>query len=155
MRKTVAVLGDTGDFCPEVMGVLMKQDLRLLFVSEDEEQNRKIKSKLKTTNAEVEFITCEREGCWEADIIVIAQPEKASGPLLKKISEVATQKIVLVLSEIGSQPEIIDLQQILPNSKVVEILIDLQQKEISMTGNDRDAKAGVQELFEKAGYQIL
>ena len=156
MKKTMTILGDTGDFFPEVMEVLMKQDLRLLFVSEDETRNSNLKSRLEQTEtvAEVEFTSCERDGCWEADIIVITQPEKISSDLLERIKEVATQKIVLAVYENKKKLDNSILQLVLPHSKVVLLLVDPQEKEFAVFGNYPEARDGVQELFSGAGYEL-
>lgn len=154
MKKTMTILGDTGDFFPEVIDVLIKQDLRLLFVSDDEASNSHLKSRLEQTKteAEVEFIICEHDGCWEADIIVITQPELISTALLERIKEVATQKIVLAISK--NKKELTSrLQQVLPHSKVVLLLLNSQEKEFAIFGIYPEARDEVQELFTGVGYE--
>jgi len=156
VKKTMAILGDTGEFSTVLMEVLMMQDLRLLFVSEDEAKNKKIKKQLEPlkTAAEFEFISCEREGCWEAEIIAVTHPENISTILIEKIKEVATQKIVMVVSEDKKQPEKPELENLLPYSKVVEIVFDPREKEFSVSGKDAVSKTIVQKIFESTGYQL-
>lgn len=155
MKKTMAILGDPGEFPPILMEILVMQDLRLLFVSEDEAKNEMIRKQLEPlkTAAEIEFISCEREGCWEADIITVTRPENISSALVEKIKEVATQKIVLVVSEERDQPDKPELNKLLPYSKVVEIVFDPRKKEFSVSGKDAKAKADVKNIFESAGYK--
>ena len=71
VRKTIAFIGDSGKFCPALTEELTQQDLRLLFVSAEEEKNIRIKEAMGYLNpsADIEFNNYETEGCWEADII--------------------------------------------------------------------------------------
>lgn len=153
MKKTMAILGGPGEFPPILMEILVMQDLRLLFVSEDEAKNEMVRKQLEPlkTTAEIEFISCEREGCWEADIIAVTRPENISSALVEKIKEVATQKIVLVLSEDGDRADKPEIDKLLPYSKVVEIVFDPRKKEFSVFGKDAKAKADVQNTFESTG----
>lgn len=156
MRKTVAILGEIGIFFPELIKVLIKQDLQLLLVSEDEEKKLEISEQLelKNSTAEVEFLSCEKDGCWEADMIVLVNPDNSSSSLVKKIKEVATQKIVVVISEdkeILGKP---DLQELLPWSKVVEIRLNSSKRVISLCSKDVEAKMEVKSIFQASGYQL-
>jgi len=47
--------------------------------------------------AQVEIVDCVKEGCWEADIIVLAIASHEMEEVIEKIREVATQKIVLII----------------------------------------------------------
>lgn len=155
VKKTIAILGDTGKFSPVVMQDLMKQDLRLLFISEDETKKFKLKEQLEPINgaAEVEFTSCERDGCWEADIIAITGKENIPTALIKKIKEVATQKTVLIISEENKKSESHYLVTSLPNSNVIEIQIDTPVKEFRLTGKDAHSLTEIKFIFENAGYQ--
>lgn len=156
MKKTMAILGDTGEFPPVLMEILVKQDLRLLFVSEDEAKNEKVRKQLEPLKAaaEIEFKSCEREGCWEADIILLTRPEKVSSALVEKIKEVATQKIVLVVSEDLNQPDKPEFEKLLPYSKVVKFVFDPLEKEFSISGKDAESLEDIQKLLEGTGYQL-
>lgn len=156
MSTTMAILGDTGNFNPEVMEVLLQKDLRLLFVSEDEEQLSFLKTRMNIMEAvaEVDYISCEREGCWEADMILLVNPHRSSEALVEKIREVATQKIVLVTSETHAQQEQPNLKKLLPWSRVVEVYLDPVHRKISFCSNDAEATHTVEQFFEPTGYQL-
>ena len=156
MKKTIAILGDSGEFSSELYEVLMKQDLRLLFVSEDEAKYERLKEQLNPSNAvaEIEFHMCQREGCWEADIIVLNYSEVISSALTEKIKEVATQKIVLKISEDDKKFEKPELEKLLPLSKVVTINFDHYKKEFSVFGKDSEAKAEVLKILLNLDYQL-
>ncbi|QED37706.1 hypothetical protein FK178_08210 [Antarcticibacterium arcticum] len=154
--KTMAILGDTGKFSPAMLEILARLDLRLLFVSEDEALKKELKKELRDlkTIGEIDFTGCEREGCWEADIIVLYKPDANRSSHMERIKEVATQKIVLVISdEIGPQ-EIGGLKKLLPNSMVVQVAFSTQQKNIKVCSEDIKVKAEVKRLFEPSGIQI-
>lgn len=154
VKKTIAILGDTGKLSTGLMEDLMRQDLRLLFISENDSKNIELKGQLEQANtaAEVEFTSCEREGCWEADIIALTPQESISTGLIQKIKEVATQKIVLVFSEENKTNSKADLNNLLPYSKVIEIQINPVLKEFYLTGKDAEALHEVSSIFEKTGY---
>ncbi len=156
MKKTIAILGDNKGIFPDEMQVLMKQDLRLLFVSEDEAKKLEIsrQPEFRNATAEVEFLSCKRDGCWEADMIVLVDPDTSSASLVEKIKEVATQKIVLVASEGKTIKDEPDLRELLPWSKIVEIKLNTAEKDFSLCSNDPEAKAEVKRLFEASGYQL-
>ena len=155
MKKTTAIIGDKGDIISALAEVLLNQDLRLLFVCENEAKKLEIKRQLKDLNVtgEVEFLSCERDGCWEADMIVLTNPDTSSTSLVEKIKEVATQKIVMVVSDAGIK-EKPDLQELLPCSKVVEIRLDINGKEVSLYSNNAEAIVEVQKFFEASSYQL-
>ena len=154
VKKTIAILGNNKGIFPNVMQVLMKQNLRLLFVSENEAKKLEIsrQPEFQNATAEVEFLSCERDGCWEADMIVLVEPDISSASLVEKIKEVATQKIVLVASEGKALNDEPDLRELLPWSKVVEIKRNPGEKEFSLCSKDPEAKAEVKKLFEASGY---
>src|SRR5690606_3553582 len=154
VKKTIAILGDTGRLSTGLIEELMRQDLRLLFISENDSKHIELKEQLDEANtaAEVEFTSCEREGCWEADIIALTPMESFSKGLIQKIKAVATQKIVLEISEYNKTSGKSDLAGLLPYSKVIEIQFNSPQKEFAVTGKDEESIYQVRSIFEKAGY---
>lgn len=151
----MAILGYTEGFFTDVIKVFLKQNFQLLFVSEDEPKNKRLIKQLEHLEpaADIEFISCEREGCWVADIIAIIQQENVSTPLVEKIKEVATQKIVLVISDDKNQTGV-DLNKALPHSKIVEIKFNLQEKRFRLFDKDAEAKKKIQKIFEGSNYQL-
>lgn len=152
VERTIAILGDTGEFPLALMEAFAKQNLRLLYVSENEEKNVAVQQQLENLKvlAEVEFLSCEREGCWEADIIAFSQPESISPALVAKIKEVATQKIVLVVTR---EKRSANFDALFPYSKVVEVLVNSTGNGFAISGKDKTANAEVQELIESTTYK--
>lgn len=157
----MAIIGDTGKFCPALAEKLVQQKMHLIFVSNEAEKNVQIMEQLeqKYPSAEIEFVNCEKEGCWEADMIAFTYFENIDPELIQRIKVVATQKIVLVVSEKISQQEEIKgtnstLDQLLPHSRVVRIKVDQEAMKATIAGKDDEARETVKEFFEEAGYEL-
>lgn len=127
MTKTIAIIGEYEGFSTTLLKTLAEQNLQLLFVSEDQEKNVKLIKQFEQfeTVAEVEFISCEKEGCWEADVIILYKPSMISSAVVERIREVATQKTVLVIDNTPASK--LNFKELLPHSKVIEVeLTELQ-----------------------------
>lgn len=155
-KNTVAIIGDTGEFCPALVKAVMQQELRLLFISGDEVRISRLKEELQQLpqKAEVEFINCEKEGCWEADIIAFTRPTDIQPLLLNRIKQVSTQKVVLVISHSFTEDlsgTNLHFQDLLPHSKVVEV--ELEEKNFRIFGKYEEANSQVRNFFNFAAYQ--
>ena len=155
VRKTIAVIGTVEGEALILLEALARQKLRLLVVSGQQEANLQAKEHLEMAGgaAEIEFISCEREGCWEADMIMVAPAAELTPSLLEKIRTVATQKPVIRISEDKTQYEE-SLKDLLPHARVVELKVDPQARQIRLSGQDPDASAAVKRIFENTGYDI-
>ncbi|HSI69486.1 MAG TPA: hypothetical protein VK941_04580 [Gillisia sp.] len=158
-ERTIAIIGDTGNFCPALAKQLAGENVRLLFVSNDENRNLEIRKKLGPEDllAEIDFTTCEKDGCWEADVIAFTHPDTIETGMIKRIKEVATQKIVLVVSEKNDCPKWegkSNFEELLPHSRVVNVIVDVEAKKVRILGRDEDARQMVTGFFEGAGYKI-
>lgn len=161
VKETIAFIGGNEKTCPVLLKNLAGKDLRLLFVFSEEEQMDELAKQLnlEETSAEIELVHCAKEGCWEADMIAFINPENIKAPLVERIKEVATQKIVLCISTgkeekhdfSGTQAEI--LQQLLPHSKIVRVLIDSEEMKARVSGKNTEALEVVSSIFEKPGYK--
>lgn len=129
LTKTIAIIAEKEEYPLELLQVLAKQELQLLFVSSDQETNLRLIRQFDQleTVAEVDFISCEREGCWEADLIILYKPAKFLSTIIERIREVAIQKTILVISERNTQKNDLNIQELLPHSKVIDLeLAELQ-----------------------------
>ncbi len=110
---------------------------------------------------EIETSGCTYDATWEADIIVLAVAPSELEEITKNISVVACQKTVIVSANAT------DVQQLLPNAKVVEAFGDItvgafyepqdikQTIESSISGNDKEAVEQVQELVSAIGFKAV
>ena len=128
-KYTVAIIGASGS-----LGILIAKDLseyyRLLLMDNDQSGLNALQSELLELNSsnEVDVLDCCKDASWEADIIVIAVSVDKQSEIAIKIKEVATQKVVISIS-----PQIIpelDLQTLLPHSKVISFFIGADHKQI-------------------------
>jgi 8-hydroxy-5-deazaflavin:NADPH oxidoreductase len=171
VKKTIAIIGASGDMGSALATALVNSNYRLLLMSRDKSKAGKLASYLKrqTPRAEVEIIDCEKEACWEADIILLAVPYKIEKEVAEKIREVATQKVVIDVSNpldesyghLITAPNLSaaeELQKALPHSRVVKAFntvfaCDLMQhgtkeKQIKtfIAGDDEEALRVVSEI---------
>ena len=128
-KYTVAIIGASGS-----LGILIAKDLseyyRLLLMDDNQSGLNALQSELLESNSsnEVDVLDCCKDASWEADIIVIAVSVDKQSEIAIKIKEVATQKVVISIS-----PQIIpelDLQTLLPHSKVISFFIGADHQQI-------------------------
>jgi 8-hydroxy-5-deazaflavin:NADPH oxidoreductase len=149
VKKTIAIVGATEKAGTEIANRFSCMPYRLLLVSNNEEQLSWLFKNISQQNpvAEIETMRCVKDGCWEADIIILAVPgceEKQAAEMMK---EVATQKIVVALSNAG-------VEQVLPYSKIVSVSEISGSNQISISGNDDAVNEEIAAIFNLAGYQV-
>ncbi|MDQ2720532.1 MAG: hypothetical protein M3Z26_12350 [Bacteroidota bacterium] len=151
-RKTIAIVGCTEETGVEIAIKFSSIDYRLLLISNDIPKLIQLSNRLLEMNpkAEIDKIECVKDGCWEADIIVLAVSSNEEKKIAEMMKEVATQKIVV--SILSQESENVDLRYLLPHSRLVSVCNILKPKEISITGNDEDANNEISTIFFKAGF---
>jgi len=152
VKKSIAIIGATEKAGSEIASKLAKDDYRLLLVSNNEKELTHLLNNINKNKpiAEIDTIGCIKDGCWEADIIILAVDSNDAKEMAEKMKEVATQKIVV---QILSQQNIdTSLQHLLPYSKIVEVFNILKSTEILITGNDDEANKEISGIFHNAGY---
>jgi predicted dinucleotide-binding enzyme len=155
VKKTVAIVGATKYKGAEFANKLAGDGYRLLLISNDVEKLSHLSKSIaiQKPDAEVDILECVKDGCWEADVIILAvkcSEEKAVAGIIK---EVATQKIVVIVSDKRNQSE--ELQHILPYSRLVKVSLSSYPKEIIISGNSEDANEEIAEIFNQAGYYSI
>ena len=153
VKKTIAIVGATEKTGREIASQFMQADYRLLLVSNNKDQldylSKSIKDK--KPKAEIDSIDCVKDGCWEADIIILAIPFHEEEMVAEMMKEVATQKIVVSLSDDENTNG--TLQQLLPYSRLVKVSGSINSKNIFISGDDEEANEEVSTIFKQAGYQ--
>lgn len=112
-----------------------------------------------TPNADVEVLECAKEGCWEADIIVLNDILSVNDGLIEKIKAVANQKIVVYLiREEEQSPSMIEavaqLQHRLSNTIGVQLLLNSETKEFHIVGN-KEATSIIENILNEIGFRSL
>lgn len=151
-KKTIAIVGATENKGSEIAFRLAGGGYRLLLISNSAEKLSHLSDTITTRNpdAEIDILECVKDGCWEADVIILAvkcSEEKLVAELMK---EVATQKIVVSISDEKNLQE--ELQQVLPYSRLVKVSFTPDAKEIMINGYDEEATEEISEIFNLAGY---
>lgn len=176
-KRTIAVIGATGNMGSAISKALAKSNDRLLLFSREVECVNRLADELKETNAsaDVDTIQCAVDASWEADIIILAIPYEKEAEVASKIKEVASQKIVISISNplnstydgmvtLPGTSAAEELQKLLPDSKVIkafnttyaadfsEPVIGGQQMDAFIAGDHEQALATVEELVRSAGF---
>lgn len=148
VKKTIAIVGATEKAGKEIAMKFSHLPYRLLLVSNNEEQLSQLFQEISKQNpaAEIDSISCVKDGCWEADIIILAVPGCEEKHVAETMKEVATQKMVVVLSNEG-------VEQLLPYSKVVTVAGIGGSEEIFISGNNEAVNEEIMQIFNQAGYR--
>ena len=163
VQETIAFIGGAGKNCPVLMKKMAQGNLRLLFLYNEEEKVQDFVEQLKEgqNEAEIEVVNCVKESCWEADIIAFVDPGAIEEELLRKIKEVATQKILLLITTEHKDNtssfvcRISDLEKELPFSKIVSVKVDSRGMKAELSAKDPEALETVAEVMGKAGYEAV
>lgn len=176
-KKTIAIIGASGKMGSAIATNLSKSNYRLLLFAQQKEKLKMIADEIKQLNheADVECSGCAFDASWEADIIIPAVNYEAEKEVAERIKDVATQKIVVSISNpfnekldgLTTMPDTSageELQQYLPNAKVVKAfntilaanfkqpVIDGKPLDSFIAGNDKEAVDTVSELVAATGF---
>ncbi|GAB4014370.1 hypothetical protein GCM10028808_36660 [Spirosoma migulaei] len=165
MKPTIAIIG-LGNSGTELAIRLVDGPYRLLLFDQDFVNAQKLTNQLlrSTPLADVEAIDCQVNASWEADIIVLSVPESSLNELCNRIREVATCKIAICLTTFLNDDDSAhldpvrihmgeELQQKLPNSKVVNVVIMGEERaDAFLISTHQEALATVSTLVQKAGW---
>lgn len=151
MKKTIAIVGATKNPGKAIVKKFASMPYRLLLISNEVSELNNLRSEMSAMHpeAEIEALDCVKDGCWEADIIILAVPAENMKQVAERIKEVATQKIVV---EIFTENDIREeVSKILPYSKLVNISQGLQS-EIIISGDNNTVNEEISMIFKQAGY---
>ena len=177
MKKSIAIIGATGSMGSAIARTLAKGNYRLLLFSGNTSGVNRLAKEIQqeTPSAEIECVECPFHASWEADIIIPTVPFGAEKEVAASIREVATQKIVVSISNplnekadgLTTGPDTSaaeELQKLLPDSKVVKAfnttfaagftqpVIEGRQADAFIAGNDDEAVETVSEIVKTAGF---
>jgi len=152
VKKTIAIIGAGVEIGAAIVDKLSAGNYRLLLVSNEINELSQIVQNIKQNNLnpEVETVDCAKEGCWEADIIVLAIPYHTLKKVIEKINEVATQKIVLFISNNEDEIKPWELQRLLPYSRVVAAFCNPYTFETFITSDDKEASETISKMISTA-----
>jgi 8-hydroxy-5-deazaflavin:NADPH oxidoreductase len=171
-KEIIAIIGATGILGSAMAKNLAKGKYRLLLFGHDETLEV-LAAEIRSCNpsADVDCLSCIVDASWEADIIISAVPAGTEKQIAEKIKQVATQKIVIAITNSpdlsnasGNIDSAGELQRLLPDSKVAKALLatpvanfirlvtDGGQIDSLITGNDQDALRAAKKIITTAGF---
>ena len=147
-KKTIAIIASTNEKAAAIVNKLSLDNFRLLIVSKYANQFSKLSKDMQSNrpNVELEMIDCMKDGCWEADIIIVDIPYHEETEVATLIKEVSTQKIVVSFSENENS----ELQNLLKYSKVVTAINIINSSCISLSGKYQDAIEEVSNILKNS-----
>ena len=149
-RKIIAIIGATGKRGSTLSKAMAKSNYRLLLFDHDTEKLDALVNEIKRNDplSDIEFMSCEGDASWEADIIVPDIPAGQEKELAQKIAPFSNRKIVLNISKNSAAHE---LQKLLPGASVINVIEDTN-RELLIDGNDDEALKTAAEILQAAGY---
>ena len=152
IKKTIAIVGATEKSGKIITERFSSIPHRLLLVSKDLKELNNLSENISQRKpvAEIDTTDCVKEGCWEADIIILAVPVCEEKEVAQNMREVSTQKIVVTVSDENDPDK--DLIKILPYSKLVKISGDLESNEIFVSGEDEKVNEEILSIFNQGGF---
>ncbi|MFA6946024.1 MAG: hypothetical protein WC220_08985 [Pedobacter sp.] len=168
MKQCIAIFGAGGKTGHGWVKGLAGAGFRLLLMSDDHSELDSLIADINDSKpfAELEVFTCMLEGGWEADVIIINSEFIDDKEVANALKDVLTQKIVIrvagLYNETSQDINLQNLQELLPNSKVVGVFIKSKfafeyttdqkgQMECYLIGIDIGAVAEVAELTKYLG----
>jgi NADPH-dependent F420 reductase len=176
-KITIAIIGATGSMGSAIARNLAKSNYRLLLFARDQEKVQQLIDEIKGTNlnADIDSMGCPFDASWEADIIIPAVEYKVEKEVAESIKDVATQKIVISISNplnerydgLVTPPDrsaAEELQACLPDSKIVKAfntvfagdfsqpVIDGKQVDVLIAGNDEESVQVVSDVVANTGF---
>lgn len=103
--------------------------------------------------SEIELVSCFKDSCWEADVIILSAEIPYEYQALRNIEEVATQKLVIFLSEESNSKQFKKLEQFLPHSKLAMIKLKAEKKEATLLNFPEVAE--LWEFFAGISYTLV
>lgn len=164
LKKTIAIIASSNKKATAIVSKIFLKNYRLLLLSKYENQFEQLSGQLQLEHpgAEFELIDCMKDGCWEADIIILDIPRHEEKVVAELIKEVATQKIVVSFSENKKELGNETLEKLLKNSKIVKANHTSGASCISLYGKEQDVvlevsgilknQGKVEERFKKINY---
>ena len=155
-RKTIAIVMEDEQIAQRIVNKFSTEQFRILFVTKNALKFKEVAAGIlgKNQYAEVEIIDCPREGCWEADLILLAAAPADQEAIADAIREVAIQKMVINIEKTGFKEDQgrKKLEKLLPYSKVVIAQMNWPFPDIFLSSIDEDALQIASEIFGKSGY---
>lgn len=153
-RNTIAFIGGGRKEAEAAFRFLLKADCHLLLPAAGQAELQRISKALKNEKpfAGISMVDCIREGCWEADVVILAVNEEEEFEVARRMKDVVTQKIVISIKIADTIPGK-TLRRLLPNAKIVEAILVTDEygtAKLVISAGSPDALAEAEELLSQS-----
>lgn len=167
-KQTILILG-TGYTGKVIAARLAEENFHVLLCDKDHNNTIAMVNELKafSQNCDVEAMECTFDGAWEADIIIFTMPLNEQKEVAAIIKNVITQKILVSIIDSKFSDtcgQFGQLQELLPNTKIVYVLTDTGMATsisfnngdgaIMIAGTDDEAVETVSAMMESIRIKI-
>lgn len=173
-KQSIAIIGAGSNIGSAITKHMAGSKCRLLLFDRDIGKLQSLANTITEDYDDADLITmdCAHSCSWEADIIIMAVSHNAEKEIAENIREVATQKIVISItdsvdgnlkkSKLDPQTHAAkQLRNRLPHSKIIKAfspgfyqqVADLDGEELFISGNDKEALEKVAKLAVSAGLK--
>lgn len=122
VKKVIAVITSDNQIAVNIINKLATGNYRILLISKDKNPFTKLAVNVKKNYPKAELIIQDRakDGCWEADIIILAIDTPEVKEVAVMMKEVAIQKIIIIVNvnEKNKENIIAEMKILLPHSKI-------------------------------------
>jgi predicted dinucleotide-binding enzyme len=167
MKRMIAIIGATEIPGKMLAGKLADTRAGLLLIAPKGGMLSSLKRKISEEHpqADIETMDCIKDGCWEADIIILTVPTAEIGRAVERMKEVATQKVVAIVGQRIDKNNF-NIPLLLPHSRLVYVTWlaspdaperDGTEEEASIIieGTDEEANREIFDIFFRAGFQTI
>ncbi len=156
MVKSIAIFGVSRTNGRVLAEKLAAHPFRILVLSEEIDTIPSLFSDY--PDADIQVLNCPAQTGWEADIIVMNVFAENQTQLVNSIREFVTKKVVLNISELGSEGSLnieTELESLLPYSSLINLsFIESNEGQLlySISGRDREALEETEAILKQAGF---
>jgi len=175
-KKTIAIIGATGNRGSALAKRLAKGNYRLLLFAHEVKKLNSLAEEIRRQfkSADIDCMGCVADASWEADIIILsAISPNEEKEITAKIERFANRKIVISINDpLDEKLDLIShgiaatkkLQKLLPGAKIAKLfnisfetnfsqpLINGKQSAVFIGGNDEEALQAAEEILKMAGF---
>ena len=154
MQRTIAIVGATNAEGTRLVTKLAEAGNRLLLLGAGFEEMQALTERInqRFPAADTEALACTKDGCWEADIIILGNEALNDDTAAANIKDVATRKIVALCS--SNDNVIIQHGLLYPNSRLLSVSLDENNNDVMIAGEDEEALREISEMLCGAGYSV-
>jgi len=150
VKSTIAIIASTKEKAKAVVEKISHKNCRVLLVLKHEDEFAHLQEQIQSQYPamELDAIDCMKDGCWEADVIMLNVNEQEEKEVAEMIKEVATQKLVISFSDSKKGCSEEGLQRLLNHSRVIKVSASGDLCNMSTIGNDEEAMRTASSLLE-------